>query len=139
VTACVNCAYDPEAVVTVSWKFTLPKQLGSLNDHVINAGRSRWQYKREREEWRMLLTNARRLHEVTRPIGKRIVVLTRLYSGRERERDHDNLVGAAKPVLDAMVKAGLLVDDAPAFLVCTYRQEKAVTSGVRVEISEVRP
>jgi hypothetical protein len=134
---CVKCGHDPDAVVTASWTFVLPKQLGSLNDHAINAGASRWQYGRDREIWRLMLANARQLHAIPRPQGKRYLVLTRVFSGRERERDLDNLIGAAKPVLDAMVKAGLLVDDAPKFLDCTYRQERGSVSGVRVELSEV--
>ncbi len=125
--------------MTASWTFALAKCLGSLNDHVVNAGASRWKYKRDRNEWQLLFANARQMNAITRPMGKRTLILTRLYSGRERERDYDNLVGACKPVLDAMVKAGLLVDDAPAFLDCTYRQERASESGVRLELSEVTP
>jgi Holliday junction resolvase RusA-like endonuclease len=137
-TTCPTCGHvTPGRPIGSRWSFLLPKRLGSLNDHMINAGASRWQYKREREQWRILLQNARQLHAMPLPKGKRAVVLTRLYAGRERERDHDNLVGAAKPVLDAMVKAGLLIDDAPKFLACTYQQERAAEPGVRVEIMEV--
>ena len=41
-----------------------------------------------------------------------------------RELDLDNLYGGVKPILDAMVELGLLVDDRPRWLDLTVTQRK---------------
>lgn len=64
----------------------------------------------------------------------------RQYSGREQERDYINLCGGFKPIVDAMVSEGLLVDDAPAMLADRYEQErvaKGQPSGVAFELVDL--
>ena len=57
--------------------------------------------------------------------GPRHVTVTFVYPNRRR-RDLDNLAGMAKPCLDALVDAGLLVDD--------DAEHCALTIAVRVEV-----
>lgn len=49
--------------------------------------------------------------------------------------DHDNIVGGAKQLIDALVSEGFLVDDSPAHMVATYRQHvgKPYRTEVRIE------
>lgn len=68
---------------------------------------------------------------------KRNVTFTRHYAGREREMDHANMVGGMKGAVDAMVRAGLLVDDSPKWFAAEYRQVRSDRSGLHVLIEEV--
>lgn len=56
--------------------------------------------------------------------ARRRVTFTRCYGGRQQERDHDNLVGGMKSVLDAMVRELLLVDDRPQWAELHYAQQR---------------
>lgn len=51
--------------------------------------------------------------------------LTRLYCPPKREFDLANLVGGAKPLIDCLAELGVIVDDAPKYFRCTYRQFKS--------------
>lgn len=92
--------------------------------------------------WMLEFRKARLDLKIPRAIGKRRLVVTRMFCGREKERDYINLVGGMKSVVDALVLEGLLVDDKPAALEDAYRQVrfmagKALTKGyVRFEISD---
>jgi hypothetical protein len=69
------------------------------------------------------------------PVGPYEVRLVRVYSGRERELDDDNWVGAAKSVRD-QVAVELHVNDGDRSAIrFSYAQEKGECSGVRIEIS----
>ncbi len=48
----------------------------------------------------------------------------RITSYRARFLDHDNLVGGAKPLVDAMCRQGLIKDDSPAWVEIDYQQIK---------------
>lgn len=68
------------------------------------------------------------------PAGPYEVRLIRVYSGRERELDDDNFVGAAKNVRD-QVADELHVNDGDRQAVrFTYTQEKGPQTGIRIEI-----
>lgn len=60
-----------------------------------------------------------------------LVVLTR-YS--TKELDTDNLVGGAKPLIDAIVAVGLAWDDSPEWLQVEYRQAKCKRKDARTEV-----
>lgn len=51
-------------------------------------------------------------------IKKRI----RIHSQRVRKLDHDNLVGGAKTLIDALKRANMIVDDSPEWLEVEYTQ-----------------
>jgi Holliday junction resolvase RusA-like endonuclease len=46
----------------------------------------------------------------------------RIHSQRARKLDYDNLVGGAKTLIDALKRAGMIVDDSPEWLEVTYTQ-----------------
>jgi len=77
------------------------------------------------EQW-----DARANREASTMSVRRRVVITRRSSGT---LDHDNHVGGCKPLLDALVAVGLLVDDSPEWVEVEYRQArwKAVDRGDR--------
>lgn len=69
------------------------------------------------------------------PEGPYQVTLIRVYSGRERELDDDNWIGAAKAVRD-QVAAELHVNDGNKNQIrFTYAQEKGVQTAVRIEVN----
>src|ERR1700753_4125409 len=91
--ACARCGYDPAAIVTRGWGFAIPRPVHSLNAHRGNYGGTRWAYKHDRDGWQWEFKVARINARIPLAIGKRSVTLTRLYSGRERAVDVDNLAG----------------------------------------------
>lgn len=62
----------------------------------------------------------------------RRVRIVRRYRSARYELDHDNLVGGCKPLVDALVKVGLIADDRREFVAVTYEQERG--AGCRVEV-----
>ena len=123
---CPKCGHNPAALVTARWTFTVEREIESLNAHRVNAG-SKWaqaRYRKLRDEWVMWMTANRVNLRIPVAAAKRRVTITRVYSGRQREFDRSNLVGGCKPIWDSMVRAGMLVDDKPAFLEDSYLQRK---------------
>ena len=134
-TRCAMCEYDPALSVAGRWEFELVVEVQSANAHIVNGRVASWAYRKRRDEWTMLMRVASR--HIPGPTGKRRITLTRLYSGRQREWDRDNLVGGAKLVLDAAVKAGILIDDAKAFAEVHYLQERGERRGTRVLVEAI--
>lgn len=76
------------------------------------------------------------LHDLSRlPPAQRRIVFTRYSAG---ELDYGNLVGGAKPLVDALVKEGVLYDDKPRWLDEDYRQQPTPKGRGRIVI-EVYP
>lgn len=97
---------------------TIPEATPSLNSML----RMHWARKsRMRERWGWLVREAR-LEARARPRPTAYAAVTIERFG-PKSLDHDNLVGGCKPILDALVKEGFLIDDAPTCLRVTYRQE----------------
>ncbi len=70
-----------------------------------------------------------RLRKSGMPDGHRFVRITRR---GPRTLDHDNLVGGCKPLVDALVKVGLIENDTPDLVTVEYQQERG--TGCRVEV-----
>ncbi len=139
-TACVKCGHNPAAKVIAAWAFTLAGELHSMNRHVVNFGAARHAYRRERDAWAWLARAARLKHRIAIATGRRRLTLTRIYAGRQRELDRDNLAGGAKPLVDALVREGLLVDDTSRWLELHHDQERGTAPGdrgVRVLLEEL--
>jgi hypothetical protein len=137
-TACAFCGGDPEAAVAGRWEFFIERSASSLNDRLANVGAKRWAYARERGEWLQWAQLARINGRIAKAKGKRRVVMTRFFGGRQRPFDYINLVGGAKSLVDALVLAELLVDDTPAQLEDHYRQLwHEAKSGVHIVIEEI--
>lgn len=130
---------DQEAEAPVTWRFFVPLRLPSLNDHVQNAGKNSWRYRKQRAQWCTAVRTAARDAGVAPATGRRSLVVRRTFKSREQTRDYINLVGGCKVVVDALVLEGLLVDDSPDLLDDRYEQvrvSKDEESGVWFEISE---
>lgn len=121
-TTCLKCGHDPSAAVRATWQFHIPRAVTSGNRHVYNVGGSRWAYAKERDAWQSWFKLRAKEEGVTKATGKRRVTLTRFYGGRQREMDVDNFATGAKPICDAMVREGLLVDDKRAYAEIAYVQ-----------------
>jgi Holliday junction resolvase RusA-like endonuclease len=134
---CARCGYDSAAIVTGRWEFAIARAVHSLNFHMGNYGGTRWAYRRDRDDWQWEFKVARINARIPIAIGKRRVTLTRLYSGRERAFDVDNLAGGMKLVVDAMVREGLMLGDDPARAELHHNQNRAATSGLSVVIEEL--
>lgn len=134
---CEKCGHNPEAMVTASWTFDIARDVKGMNLRVHNVGGSRWKYAAQRNEWQRDRVASRLVHGIPITSGKRRVTLTRLYSGRQREIDRDNLVGGLKNCVDAMVLAALLVGDGPKEAEIHYAQRRWTTCGLRVLIEEI--
>lgn len=134
--ACPKCGFDPTARVLASWTFLVDRDPPSLNERLFNLGSRRHAYKAERDAWYLEFVLARNLNLIPFAERKRRVTLTRLFDGKQRERDVDNLWGGGKSVVDAMVLAQLLVADAPDFAELHWNQERGAR-GLRVLIEEI--
>ena len=128
-TACARCSFDPDASVLAAWAFCVPVEIRSGNSHIVNAAASRWSYKRTRDSWQALLRNMRLLQGMPKATSKRRVTITRHYAGRQRAFDRDNLATGCKVIVDAMVRAGLLVNDDAGNAEIHYAQSKQPEAG----------
>lgn len=137
-TRCEKCGHDPDAPVVASWTFVLERQLLSLNARVSNVGASRWRYAKERDTWSWLVRAARLKNQISAASGlRRRLTLTRIYANGQRQIDRDNLAGGAKPLVDAIVREGLLRDDSPTWLELHHDQEPGASRAVRVLLEEL--
>ncbi len=123
-TACPACAFDPDATISARWEFHIGREVKSGNDRVNNVGGSRWRYRQVRDEWFCDVANIAGINAVTRASSLRRVTLTRCYGKGQRAFDRDNLATGCKPIVDAMVRSGLLVDDNPRHAEIHYKQIK---------------
>lgn len=133
---CVKCGFDPDAVVSVVWSFHIERKTPSMNDRLANAGPRAFMYRKERDAWCWLFRAMRLKHQIPVARYRRRVTLTRMYTGRERERDRDNLIGGMKAVVDAMVSECLLLDDTSRGAEIYYAQKQG-QRGLIVELAEL--
>jgi Holliday junction resolvase RusA-like endonuclease len=153
VSPCPKCGYDSSAAVVAIFSFLVERDPPSLNTRLFNSGPRRHLYRKERDVWRMEfrvirlrdripmagpLTVAAGVAPVRNQIRvgglKRRVTLTRVYGGRQQERDADNLAGGMKAVVDALVLEGLIANDDPGSVELHYRQERGKPTGLYVKI-----
>lgn len=66
-------------------------------------------------------------------LGRARIALTRYASGN-RTPDDDNLRGGCKPVIDGIVRAGVIDDDGPAYVRVTYAHRNCRVGEARVEL-----
>lgn len=137
-TACPACSFDPDAVVSASWSFMIDREIATGNARVFNVGGSRWRYAKERDAWRWEFRAVRLLRKIHAAAIRRRVMLTRHFDGRQRAFDRDNLATGAKPVVDAMVREGLLRGDDEASAEIRYTQVRG-GHGLSVLLEELAP
>ena len=108
------------AIPRLPWTVAVPLSISSLNQSQY----SHWSvYKKGKDTWSMALSM------LLRPVaGLRLNwsewEITRCWSHPHREMDFGNLVGGAKPIPDAMIEMGIIVDDKPANFHCIYVQQR---------------
>lgn len=135
-TACPQCSFDADAPVLARWEMHVPRDLPSLNERIHNSAKG-WGYRASRDAWLRDFITLRILKAITPPTGRRRVTLVRVYSGRQKEMDRANL--DSKACVDAMVRAGLLLDDDAEGLELHVKQERGCERGTRVLIEELAP
>ena len=119
------------------WQFTLSLEPPSQNTVSGNKGSGRHKYKKLRDDYEFLFIVFRNELKIPKATGRRRVYITRLYSGRGQPRDRGNIIGGCKPLLDAMTRAKLIVDDKGEFLEDHYDQRRAKEKGVEIYIEEM--
>lgn len=124
----------------MTWRFFVERRPPSMNERLHNSGPTRFAYAKVRDLWILEFRAARLAHRIPKATGPRRMLARRAYGGREQERDYVNLVGGFKPIVDAMVREGLLVDDEPAQLADRYEQArvgKGERCGVWFELADI--
>ena len=115
--------------------FKLP--IPSANLRQAN-GRDGYKYRDLRNAWETAAIVAVRAAAIPVATVKRRMLVTRYYGGSgHREYDPDNMVAGAKPVVDALRKAGALKDDSSKWAEISYRQVKSKPARVEVLVEEV--
>lgn len=133
------CGHDPDAIVTARWSFVVDMEIESLNAHRVNAG-ARWiqaAYRKRRDAWQWQFRVARLRDGIPLAKARRRVTITRAYSGKQREFDHDNFVGGSKSCVDALVHEGLIQGDRKEHVEVIYQQVRMATSRTTVTIEEL--
>lgn len=120
-----------------SWSFAIPVEPPSQNVISSNRGAGRWKYKAIRDEFEQWLDAKARKVGISKATGRRRVHILRQYGSRGKVRDRGNLIGGCKPLLDAMISAGMIVDDAPQWIEDHYEQERASQGGVVITVEEL--
>lgn len=136
-TACQRCGFDPDAEVARSWSMWIERDPPTLNARLFNSGPRARVYRQERDAWIQEVRAARLRSKIAFAIGRRRVSFTRFYTGRQKERDIDNLIGGMKLVVDALVFDRMLVDDSPKFAELHYRQVRGSLRGLEVILEEM--
>lgn len=138
---CPYCGDDPDLPVLGRWRTFLPVEPPSQNE-IASANRGshpqRRAYRSFRDGYTLLIRAWATKERIPPPAGRRRLVLTRHYSGKGRVRDRINLAGGMKPLLDAFVLSGLLIDDNEQSVIDHYGQERVPgESGVSVLLEEL--
>lgn len=136
-TACPRCSYNPAAIIAGSWEFHIGRPVKSGNDRIHNVGASRWSYKADRDAWHSDIHAMRRVLDIPPAHTLRRVTLTRLIGKGQRRYDRDNMATGCKPIVDALVRVGLLIDDDAKHAEIHYAQEKGALPGLRVLLEEL--
>ena len=134
--SCEKCGHDPGAKVTASWDFHIDREVKSGNAHIYNVGASRWRYGKDRTAWEWEMRNARLLKKIPVATARRRLTLTRLFDGRQRAFDVDNLATGFKSCVDALVREKLLLGDDPRKAEIHYQQRPGMR-GIHVLLEEL--
>lgn len=140
----------------MTWTLHIPITLTTANARVVNGAHAATAaiYRRHRDACAIALTVAARNAGVPTFDGAghfRWVRLVRLYTGRQRAWDSDNLVAACKALRDAhqpgrmtsrgpkrrwVPGAALVLSDGPTWSAWDYDQRRDTRGGVEVVISD---
>ena len=119
----------------MSHALTIPLKLPSMNqwsNQFRGWQRVRWIKARFEKELPPLVKSKRAK-------GRKRVTITRVLGPRERLYDPDNLVGACKPLLDALRAAGYIEDDTAALIDLHVAQDSSARSAGPKILVSIRP
>lgn len=89
-----------------------------------------------RREWKDIYSDA--VWAVTEKWSKHLdpchIKIERLFTGRQKAMDPDNLVGSVKFLLDGMRSCGVISDDNPECISLEVHQRRTDTKAIRVTI-----
>ncbi len=91
------------------------------------------QYKKLRDRLQQWLMVAMANGKIPRATGRRRLTICRFVRSERYVLDKDNLIGGAKPLVDAATRQGLIKDDTAQWLEAIYLQ--AISTDQRVEIN----
>lgn len=123
---CEICGYEtwPNAA---RWTLKLPIKAVSQNELQGNyRGASGWRYRGIRRRFETAVARGR--GAIPAATGFRRAIITRHYRRGRRAFDYANLVGGCKPLIDALSKEKLLVDDSPKWCSTYFMQEPSGTT-----------
>ena len=118
----------------------LEQEALSQNDPIFgtNQGASRFQYKAFRDQItrRFKASFGRGLQASEE---RKAFKFVRKWGKGKSQFDEANLIGGFKPIIDSMIKAGLIFDDNPDFFKAYYFQEKSESDLGYIQIIELSP
>lgn len=112
-----------------SWTFKVMELTPSQN-RLARAYRHHAVYKLLRDRMEGWVMVGRMNAQIPVATGKRKVTISRIVRSRRYLLDRGNFVGGCKPLLDAMIRQQLLVDDREALLEDVYEQRVDANAGV---------
>lgn len=137
-TACPRCDHDVSAPVLASWMMTFSLAIPSGNARHSN-GKAGYAYRTLRDAWTMAVKAEARRLAMPGATEKRRVLITRYYDTAQAQRqyDPDNFVAGCKSPVDALVRAGALLNDSRRWAEISYQQVKGSPARVTVLVEEV--
>lgn len=131
-TGCVSFGFDRPT----TWEYTLTLNMVWKSGNLLGSNRAGWQGRMYRA-YREKAASGLRKHAKAIPTatGWRRVSFVRLYGKGRRPYDLENLLWGGKPIVDAMVELGYLLDDKPSLLDRRYEQQKAQNGLDSIEIT----
>lgn len=117
----------------------IEKEAVSQNDRIFgtNQGASRHLYKKFRDNLQDRLTAI--VGQSQKEENRTAWLFERHWGKRKSAFDHANLIGGFKPLIDSMIKVGIVKDDSPDLFKAYYTQQKS-TSGIGfIKIYKLNP
>lgn len=114
----------------IQWRALPPSQ-----NEIMRRFRTPQAYDRLLAGWRQVFGAA--ATTIPKATGRRRLEITRFIRDKNYRLDRGNLVGGCKPLLDAAVHAGLLIDDREDHLDDHYDQRIDPVERVRIAISDL--
>lgn len=119
----------PSTRWVIQWRVLPPSQ-----NEIMRRYRTPHAYDRLLASWRDVCWAA--ATTIPKATGRRRLEITRFVRDKNYLLDRGNLVGGCKPVLDAAVQAGLLIDDREAHLDDHYDQRIDPVERVQIAIAD---
>lgn len=108
------------------------RELPPSQNVLMRSYRNRHKYDQLLAGWEKVIADLMMVGRIPKAAGRRRLEIVRCIRSEKYRLDRGNLVGGCKPVLDAAVRCGLIVDDREDHLDDHYRQ--AIDADERVEI-----